>query len=143
MGSTSIMALLIQSHVTTMGVGASVFMSLIGGIIILLLGLINLGKSAKFFNLPLSIFHSAGFVFEFFSYPVMAGFTSAAAFTIASSQIKNFLGIAGQATGFLQSWQSVVGEAHKISKWDTILGVVSLSILFLLKVCTLWCKFCY
>ncbi|RZB40509.1 Sulfate transp domain containing protein [Asbolus verrucosus] len=116
MGSTSLMALLIQSHVAEIGIGASTFMSFIGGIIILLLGLVNLG-----------------FVIEFFSYPVMAGFTSAAALTIASSQIKNFLGIEGQANEFLESWESMSKKIGETNKWDALLGTISLIILFFLK----------
>ena len=38
-------------------------------------------------------FLSLGFVIDFISVPVIAGFTSAAAITIASGQIKGLLGI--------------------------------------------------
>lgn len=44
-----------------------------------------------------------GFLVEFISFPVTAGFISAASVTIASSQLKNLLGIKGGGNEFLES----------------------------------------
>lgn len=75
-----------------------------------------------------------GFLVDFISLPVTTGFTAAAAFTIASAQIKNFLGIESSASGVVDSWVSVLTNLNKISWPDTILGVVTVLALLLGRV---------
>ncbi|KAJ8959231.1 hypothetical protein NQ318_022494 [Aromia moschata] len=75
----------------------------------------------------------AGFIVEFFSYPVIAGFTTAAAFNIASSQIKGLLGINGKSNAFLEAWISVFENIGQTRKWDTILGVITIVFLVITK----------
>lgn len=75
-----------------------------------------------------------GFVVEFFSFPVIAGFTSAAATQIASSQIKSLLGIPGKANEFLEAWETVFSNIGQTKLWDTLLGVTSIIVLMLMRV---------
>lgn len=71
---------------------------------------------------------------EFFSYPVIAGFTSAAALTIAASQFKTILGIPGKANEFLDALISVFENITETQKWDAILGFSTFAALLLMRV---------
>ena len=74
-GPTAIMALMTGQH-AQLGADYAVLLAFISGLLILLCGLLRLG-----------------FLIDFISVPVIAGFTSAAAITIASSQVKSLLGL--------------------------------------------------
>lgn len=75
-----------------------------------------------------------GFLVEFFSYPVIAGFTSAAALTIAASQFKTILGIPGKANEFLDALISVFENISETQKWDAVLGFSTFIALILTRV---------
>lgn len=115
-GPTAIMALMVQPHVEKLGPDMAVLITFLSGAIIFVLGLLHLG-----------------FLVEFFSYPVIAGFTSAAAIQIGSSQIKSLLGIPGKANEFLEAWISVFQNIKHISWWDSLLGVSTIILLLSIK----------
>lgn len=72
---------------------------------------------------------------QFISIPVTAGFTSAAAMTIASGQLKSLVGIkAGTSNEFVESWINFVQRIQEVRPWDTALGVGTIVLLLLLKV---------
>lgn len=71
---------------------------------------------------------------EFFSYPVTAGFTSAASLTIAASQFKSLLGIPGKAHAFLDAIVAVYKNIAKSRKWDTVLGFTTIIALIFMRV---------
>ncbi|XP_053667788.1 sodium-independent sulfate anion transporter-like [Anopheles marshallii] len=114
-GPTAIMSLMVQAHVGNTGVEFAILSAFVTGCMILLLGVLNLG-----------------FLVQFISYPVTAGFTSAAAITIASGQIKSLLGISGQSNEFLESWINVFQQIQDIRLWDSVLGVSTIIILLIL-----------
>lgn len=116
-GPTAIMALMAQKHVEKLGPDMAVLLTFLSGCIILVLGFLRLG-----------------FLVEFISFPVTAGFTSAAALQIASSQIKPLLGQSGKAEGFLEAWVSVFRHFNETKFWDTILGVTAILILAVMRV---------
>lgn len=62
------------------------------------------------------------------------GFTTAAALTIGSSQVKSVLGLTGSANAFLESWIRVFTRYHETRLWDAVLGVVTMIALLVLKV---------
>lgn len=65
---------------------------------------------------------------------MVVGFTSAAAITIASSQVKPLLGIrSGNSNEFIHSWENVFNHLDEVTFWDSFLGVASIIILLLLK----------
>nr|CAH0107678.1 unnamed protein product [Daphnia galeata] len=66
---------------------AAILLAFLTGCIILLFGLLNFG-----------------FLIDFIAAPVVAGFTSAAAFTIATTQIESLLGLKYEVEGFLNTW---------------------------------------
>ena len=70
-GPTAIMALMTGQY-ANLGPSYAVLLAFFSGVIILALGILQLG-----------------FVIEFISLPVIAGFTSAAALTIASGQVRD------------------------------------------------------
>ncbi|KAI5728042.1 hypothetical protein M8J77_010767 [Diaphorina citri] len=115
-GPTAIMALMSQKYVESHGADFAILLSFLSGCVILFLGILHLG-----------------FLVEFISMPVTIGFTSAAAITIASSQIKGLLGISGKSHGVIDSWSLVLNNLDKIRAGDTILGVVTILVLLIGK----------
>lgn len=111
------MAIMVQKYVTA-SPDFAVLASFLSGIVILLLSLLNLG-----------------FLIQFISYPVTVGFTTAAAITIASGQIKSFFGLTVKSSGdFIDSWRVLFSHIGEIRLWDTLLGVATLLFLLILKV---------
>lgn len=76
----------------------------------------------------------AGFVVEFFSYPVIAGFTSAGALQIACSQLNSLFGIEKKSSAFVEAWKVVFQNLGSIKWTDTTLGVLSIISLMILRV---------
>lgn len=62
------------------------------------------------------------------------GFTTAAAITIASSQLKGLLGIKGKSNEFLESWISVSEHIQETRYQDLCLGLLTIFVLASLKV---------
>ncbi len=71
---------------------------------------------------------------DFIAAPVVAGFTSAAAFTIATTQVESLLGLKFDDEGFLHTWIAVFRDIEKTRKWDAVLGFSSICVLLLLRV---------
>ena len=71
---------------------------------------------------------------EFISFPVTAGFISAAAVTIASSQLKNLLGIKGSGNEFLESWENFFNHVQETKAGDVTLGVCTILLLLIGRV---------
>ncbi|XP_053680352.1 sodium-independent sulfate anion transporter-like [Anopheles nili] len=115
-GPTAIMALMVQVYVGSLGADFAVLLTFITGCIILAFGLLNLG-----------------FLVQFISMPVTAGFTSAAAITIASGQVKSLLGLPGRSNEFVESWINVSKHIGEAKLWDTVLGIATIAILLLLR----------
>ncbi|XP_030370052.1 sodium-independent sulfate anion transporter [Scaptodrosophila lebanonensis] len=74
-----------------------------------------------------------GFLIDFVSGPVGAGFTSAVSLIIFSSQMKDLLGIRTSGNTFVQVWISIVNDIHNISWPDFILGLVCIALLLSLR----------
>jgi len=79
-----------------------------------------------------------GFLIDFISQPVIAGFTSGAAITIASGQIKSLLGIAIEHkshthAGIVDYYVDIVNNIHNIKWEDTVLGIICAIILLSLR----------
>lgn len=79
-------------------------------------------------------FLQQGFLIDFISGPVSVGFTSAGAIIIATSQVKDILGIDFTAGKFLQVWRMVFAHIGETKLWDTLLGVVCIIVLLALRV---------
>ncbi|XP_055632192.1 sodium-independent sulfate anion transporter-like isoform X2 [Toxorhynchites rutilus septentrionalis] len=114
-GPTAIMSLMVQIHVANLGPAFAILSAFLAGCTILVLGLLNLG-----------------FLVQFISMPVTAGFTTAAAITIGSGQVKSLLGLPGKSNEFLESWINVFENIQQTRPWDTVLGVGTIVILLLM-----------
>ncbi|XP_047363909.1 sodium-independent sulfate anion transporter-like [Vespa velutina] len=115
-GPTAIMATMVQSLVLNYGPDMAILLAFLKGCIIMLSGLFHLG-----------------FLLDFISLPVITGFTSAAAISIASSQFKPLLGIPGRTESFLDSIEQVFSNLKAIRYQDTILGICTIIVLVIFK----------
>ena len=78
-----------------------------------------------------------GFLIDFISVPVISGFVSAAAITIASSQLRSLLGIVHERPhGVIDTYEKLFTNFNNISLWDTVLGLSCCVILLVAKVST-------
>ncbi|CAB3224267.1 unnamed protein product [Arctia plantaginis] len=68
-------------------------------------------------------FAQLGFLVEFVSLPVVSGFTSAAALTIASAQIKGLLGLKFSADTFMDTWKNLFKHIGQTRMPDTLLSL--------------------
>ncbi|EEB12740.1 sulfate transporter, putative [Pediculus humanus corporis] len=116
-GPTAIMALMSQKSVEEYNSDFAVLLCFLTGCVTMLFGILQLG-----------------FLVNFISVPVTVGFTTAAAITIASSQIKGLLGIKGKSNEFLESWISVFEHIKETRYQDLLLGLVTIFLLVLLKI---------
>ncbi|XP_043275717.1 sodium-independent sulfate anion transporter-like isoform X2 [Venturia canescens] len=117
-GPTAIAAILTRETLAKAHLGPdfAVLLTFISGCVSLLMGILQLG-----------------FLIDFISGPVSVGFTSAGAIIIATSQVKDILGIEFTAGKFLQVWRLVFEHIGEIKLWDTLLGVVCMIVLFALR----------
>lgn len=79
-------------------------------------------------------YSSKGFIVEFISAPVISGFCSAAAITVASTQVKGLFGLKYQASSFVEIWRGFFSNLSQIHPWDAVLGCSVMAILLLMKV---------
>ncbi|XP_064071938.1 sodium-independent sulfate anion transporter-like [Vanessa tameamea] len=105
-GPTALLSLLTFTYTNGTNSDYAVLLCFIGGIIQLFAGIVQLG-----------------FLVEFVSLPVVSGFTSAAAITIASSQIKGLLGLKFNAETFISTWRGVFYNIGRTRFEDTLLGL--------------------
>nr|XP_032523263.1 sodium-independent sulfate anion transporter-like isoform X1 [Danaus plexippus plexippus] len=105
-GPTALLSLLTFTYTNGTNPDFAILLCFIGGIIQLIAGVIQLG-----------------FLVEFVSLPVVSGFTSAAAITIASSQIKGLLGLKFKAENFISTWRGVLHHIGETKLEDSLLGL--------------------
>lgn len=114
-GPTAIMALMTYQY-SSGGSDYAVLLCFISGIIETLAGIINLG-----------------FLINFISQPVISGFTSAAAITIASSQLKPLFGLSLKTRGLVDTWVKVFSNIKDFRWQDLTLGLICIVLLLILK----------
>ncbi|CAB3363911.1 Hypothetical predicted protein [Cloeon dipterum] len=115
-GPTAIAAILTRENIHGLGPQFAIFLCLISGIVELLMGLFQLG-----------------FVIDFISGPVSVGFTSAAAIIIATTQVKDIMGLQMPGSKFLEVWGQIVMHADDARLCDTMLGIICIFSLLLLR----------
>ncbi|XP_034243364.1 sodium-independent sulfate anion transporter-like isoform X2 [Thrips palmi] len=120
-GPTAIMALMTQTYVLSYGADFAVLLTFLSGCVITLFGLLQLG-----------------FVVDFISMPVTVGFTTAAAITIASSQLKGLFGLKGSTDKFMDSIVNFFERIHEAQLWDSVLGISTIVALLLLQKLTVF-----
>ncbi|RLU18002.1 hypothetical protein DMN91_010243 [Ooceraea biroi] len=117
-GPTAIAAILTRETLQKAHLGPdfAILLCFISGCVSLLMGILQLG-----------------FLLDFISGPVSVGFTSAAAIIIATSQVKDILGLKVAATEFVQVWRSIFEHIGETRRWDTALGIACIIVLLLLR----------
>lgn len=116
-GPTALLAAMTQPFVSGKSPDFAVLLTFLYGVVEFGLGILNLG-----------------FLVQFISSSVISGFTTAAALSIASVQIKNIFGLPGQGSKFISAWMNFFKNIKHLRVGDTILGFGSLALLLLLKV---------
>ncbi|XP_063312347.1 sodium-independent sulfate anion transporter [Pelobates fuscus] len=115
LGPTAIISLLVSLY-TYEDVSLAILLSFLSGCIQLAMGLLNFG-----------------FLLDFISYPVIKAFTSAAAVTIAFSQVKNLLGLKDIPRQFVLQVYETFCKLPSTRLGDALLGLSCIVILVLLK----------
>ena len=85
----------------------------------------------------IAYYFAAGFLVQFISVPVTSGFISAAAVIIASTGMKNVLGIYGSTNDFIKSWRHIYSHIGETQVGDVVLGVSTIIVLIIGKVCNI------
>lgn len=116
MGPTAVMALMTFNYANEGGPAYACLLSFLAGLIELVAGLLNLG-----------------FMVDFISAPVISGFCSAAALTVASTQVKGLFGLKFSGSSFVEIWTGFFTNLSKINPWDAGLGCSSIVILLLMR----------
>lgn len=117
-GPTGAFVVVIFNVIALHGYDGLVLATLLAGIILVIAGAAKLGELVKF--IP---------------HPVVTGFTAGIAVIIASSQVKDFLGlpIANVPVDFLPKWQAYFSAIDAISMTTLLVGVGSLLLIIVLR----------
>lgn len=116
-GPTAVVSAMTAKYVIGRSADFAVLAAFLSGIVELAMGVLQLG-----------------FLVDFISGPVINGFTTAAAFQIASGQLKSLLGLEGPAGHvFSGSIYYFTQNVTTAKLWDSVLGISTIATLFLLK----------
>lgn len=113
-GATGAFIVIIQSVIAGYGMQGLIISTILAGVILILLGVFRLGKLIKYIPSPITI-----------------GFTGGIAITIATLEVKDFLGldIASMPTSFVGKWQTYFTHFTELNWQAVVLGLVSIVIL--------------
>uniref|UniRef100_A0A023FSQ0 Putative sulfate/bicarbonate/oxalate exchanger sat-1 n=1 Tax=Amblyomma parvum TaxID=251391 RepID=A0A023FSQ0_AMBPA len=115
-GPTAIMSIMTGEYTHVGGPTFAIILTFLAGVIQILMGLLNLG-----------------FIVEFISGPVISGFTSAAAITIASTQLKALFGMKFEAEEFLDTMYQFFTHLYTVKLADSLLGVTCVVLLLVIR----------
>lgn len=76
---------------------------------------------------------SLGFLLDYISHPVINSFTTAAAITIACSQVKKWLGLKNIPREFVQQFYLTAKKIPETKIYDFVLGLVCMVLLYIMK----------
>ncbi|XP_076459235.1 sodium-independent sulfate anion transporter-like isoform X2 [Babylonia areolata] len=119
LGPTAIMSLMTSIFATSpisKDPTLALVLTLMCGLVQLLMGVLNLG-----------------ILVNYISHPVINSFTSAAAITIGFGQVKNILGLEHIPRDFMPMVYHTFANIPKTKKWDLVMGLVSMVLLYFLK----------
>lgn len=117
-GPTGAFVVVVFNVIAQHGYDGLLLATLLAGLILIVAGYAKLGALVKF--IP---------------HPVVTGFTAGIAVIIASSQVKDFLGlsIAKVPADFLPKWQSYLGALRSIDAATLTIGIGSLAVIIALR----------
>lgn len=113
-GPTGAFMVIVYGIVTKYGLDGLIMATMMGGFIMVLMGLFQLGS-----------------VIKFIPFPITTGFTSGIAVTIFSSQVKDFLGLEIEKVPaeFLEKWKSYIEAIHTTQLPTLLIGILALLII--------------
>ncbi len=113
-GPTAAFVVILAPISTQYGAGGLLLASAMAGVMLIGMGLGRLGR-----------------LVEFIPHPVTTGFTTGIAVTIASLQLKDFLGLTfeGKTENFVERMTAVVGAIHTLHWPDLAIGALMLAVL--------------
>lgn len=120
LGPTAIMSLLVHAYGNDDPVQA-ILLTFLAGIIQLSMGLLRLG-----------------FIMRYISVPVISGFTSAAAITIAFGQLKHIFGVKTASNSFFPELVEFFKNIKQTNVWDVVMGLCCMVTLTLLRYLKEW-----
>ncbi|XP_026724927.1 sodium-independent sulfate anion transporter-like isoform X3 [Trichoplusia ni] len=116
MGPAAILSLLTFSYTNGTNIDFAILLTFFSGVVQLVAGIGQLG-----------------FLVEFISLPVVSGFTSAAAILIATSQVKDLLGLRFSSDSFLTTWYQFFVHLPEARLYDSLLSLGCCCFLFAMK----------
>ncbi|RXG72094.1 Sodium-independent sulfate anion transporter [Armadillidium vulgare] len=111
-GPTAIMSLMTYQYSNQGGADYAILLCFLAGAIEIFAGFANLG-----------------FFINFISHPVISGFTSAAAITIATGQLKGLFGLKLKTNGVVDTWVKLCLHIKETVWQDLVLGLICIIIL--------------
>ncbi|MGL5067791.1 MAG: SulP family inorganic anion transporter [Sarcina sp.] len=113
-GPTSAFVIVVYGIIHKYGVDGLVVSTIMGGIILIILGILKLGSVVKYM-----------------SYPIILGFISGIAAILATSEFQSFLGlkISGGSDSVISKWTQYFTHIGTLSITTTIIGIVSVLII--------------
>ncbi|MHC0052241.1 SulP family inorganic anion transporter [Actibacterium sp. D379-3] len=92
---------------------AAITLAFLSGLILLVMGMFRLG-----------------FLANFLSHPVIAGFITASGIIIATSQLKHILGIKAEGHNLVELLRSIFAHLGEVNLWTLVIGVTATGFLF-------------
>src|SRR5688572_21113627 len=117
-GPTGAFVVVVFNVIAQHGYDGLVLATLLAGVILVAAGLLRMGQ-----------------IIKFIPHPVVTGFTAGIAVIIASSQVKDFLGLAMPSVpaDFLPKWQAYFGAIGSVDVATVAVGVGSLAVIVMLR----------
>lgn len=114
-GPTGAFIIIIQSTINKYGLEGLMITTVLAGILLILMGVLKLGKLIKYIPSP-----------------IVTGFTGGIAITIFTLEIKSFLGLAitHSPTNFYGKWYTYIKNISTLNVTSLFLGILCLAILF-------------
>lgn len=122
-GPTGAFVVVVYSVIGRYGYDGLLLATILAGFILIIAGYARLGQLIKFIPQP-----------------VITGFTSGIAVIIASTQVKNFIGLQLDSTqaGFVEKWSSYFSFIHEMGYAPICVGLMSLITIFVLRKFVPW-----
>ena len=115
-GATGAFIVIVYGIIQNFGIEGLVIATFLAGVLLVLMGLLQLGT-----------------VIKFIPYPIVVGFTSGIALTIFTTQMKDLFGMTiDKIPGdFLSKWAVYAQNISSISWWSLLIGLLSIAIILL------------
>ena len=113
-GPTAAFVVIVYGIIEKHGVEGLIIATLMAGIMLILMGLLNLGDLIKFIPKTITV-----------------GFTAGIAVTLFSTQVKDILGLklSNVPSEFISKWKVYILNITSLNSWSLLLGIISIAII--------------